>query len=86
MQADIFFDMSFKIIGGLGLFLLGLDLLEEGFQALALAKMRLWLARFTGNRIIACLTGTAVTGVIQSSTVMTVTVIGFINSGLLNLE
>ena len=86
MQADIFFDMSFKIVGGLGLFLLGMDFLEEGFQALALSKMRLWLARFTGNRITACLTGTAVTGVIQSSTVMTVMVIGFVNSGLLNLE
>ena len=46
MQADILFDMSFKVVGGLGLFLLGLDFLEEGFQALALSKMRLWLARF----------------------------------------
>src|SRR3954464_7755381 len=86
MQADIFFDMFFKIVGGLGLFLLGIDFLEEEFQALALSKMRLWIARFTGNRITACLTGTAVTGVIQSSTVMTVMIIGFVNSGLLNLE
>src|ERR1043166_2944056 len=86
MQSDIFFDMSFKILGGLGLFLLGMDLLEEGFQALALAKMRLWLPRLTGNRITAPLTRTAGTGGIHSRTVMTVTVISFINSGLLNLE
>ncbi|SMH60150.1 Na/Pi cotransporter family protein [Azospirillum agricola] len=86
MDADILQDMVFRVLGGLGLFMLGMEFLSDGIQSLAVARMRQILERFTTNRIFALLTGTFVTGVIQSSTVMTVMVVGFVNSGIVTLE
>lgn len=86
MDGDILQDMVFRVLGGLGLFMLGMEFLSDGIQSLAVARMRQILERFTTNRIFALLTGTFVTGVIQSSTVMTVMVVGFVNSGIVTLE
>lgn len=55
-------------LGGLALFLFGLDLLGDVLKAAAGARLNGLLARFTGNRISAALTGAGVTAVIQSST------------------
>lgn len=86
MTADVIQDMLFRVLGGLGLFMLGMEFLSDGIQSLAVSRMRRILERFTTNRILALLTGTFITGVIQSSTVMTVMVVGFVNSGIVTLE
>ncbi|RJF83970.1 Na/Pi cotransporter family protein [Azospirillum cavernae] len=86
MDGGVIQDMVFRVLGGLGLFMLGMEFLSDGIQSLAVERMRQILERFTTNRIFALLTGTFVTGVIQSSTVMTVMVVGFVNSGIVTLE
>ncbi|WP_109108866.1 Na/Pi symporter [Azospirillum sp. TSO35-2] len=86
MDAAILQDMVFRVLGGLGLFMLGMEFLSDGIQSLAVSRMRQVLERFTTNRLFALATGTFVTGVIQSSTVMTVMVVGFVNSGIITLE
>ncbi|MFD1625855.1 Na/Pi cotransporter family protein [Azospirillum griseum] len=86
MDGAVIQDMIFRVLGGLGLFMLGMEFLSDGIQSLAVDRMRQIMERFTTNRIFALLTGTFVTGVIQSSTVMTVMVVGFVNSGIVTLE
>ncbi len=86
MNVELVFDMLATVAGGLGLFLLGMEFMSEGIRVLALDRMRALLARFTSNVVSACLTGTFVTSILQSSTVMTVMTIGFVNSGILTLE
>lgn len=86
MDGAVIQDMIFRVLGGLGLFMLGMEFLSDGIQSLAVDRMRQIMERFTTNRLFALLTGTFVTGVIQSSTVMTVMVVGFVNSGIVTLE
>lgn len=73
------------VIGGLGLFLLGMNMMSEGLHKLAGSKMRRFLELLTFNRFVAVLTGVVITGVIQSSSATTVMVVGFVNAGLMNL-
>ena len=70
--------------GGLALFLYGLRKLTEGLKTLAGHRMKYVLARMTTNRFTGLLAGAAVTAVIQSSSVTTVLVVGFISIGLMN--
>lgn len=72
-------------MGGLGLFLLGMKLMSEGLQRVAGDRLRSFLEMVSTNRIIGALTGTLVTAVVQSSSLTTVTVVGFVNAGLLTL-
>ena len=72
--------------GGLALFLFGMKLMSGGLQKAADAKMRSVLQFFSSNRFSGILSGTVVTAVVQSSSVTTVMVIGFINAGLLTLQ
>ena len=72
-------------LGGLVLFLFGMKLMSGGLQKAADAKMRSVLHFFSSNRFSGVLSGTVVTSVVQSSSVTTVMVIGFINAGLLTL-
>ncbi len=74
------------LLGGLAIFLLGLDRLTESLRVVAGDRMRGMLTRLTGNRFKGLFTGTAVTAVIQSSSVTTVLVVGFIASGLMTFE
>ena len=83
MNTATIIDIAFKAIGGLGLLLLGLEFMSNGLQALAGSKMRSIIAKFVDNRLVACLTGTVVTAVMQSSTLVTVMIVGFVNSGIL---
>lgn len=76
-------ELAFKLVGGIGLFLLGMVLLTDGIKALAGAALRRWLIRFTGTPTLAFLSGTLVTVLIQSSSATTITVIGFVSAGLL---
>ncbi|MCA9131840.1 MAG: Na/Pi cotransporter family protein, partial [Planctomycetales bacterium] len=71
--------------GGLALFLLGMRQLSESLGTVAGESMKNLLARLTANRFTAALAGTVVTAVVQSSSVTTVLLVGFISAGLLNL-
>lgn len=75
----------FSVIGGLGIFLLGMKNMSEGMQAVAGEKMRKLINSVTNNRLKACGVGVAVTGLIQSSSVTSVMVIGMVNAGLMTL-
>ena len=73
------------VLGGLALFIFGMELMGDGIQKIAGENMKKVLQFFARNGIVAVLAGTLVTAVIQSSSATTVMVIGFINAGLLNL-
>ena len=78
-------DILFKVVGGLGIFLLGMKYMSEGMQAVAGSKLRKMISAVTDNRIMACCIGTLITGIVQSSSVTTVMVVGFVNSGFMTL-
>ena len=73
------------MIGGLCLFLFGMNVMGESLERAAGSSLRSLLSKLTGNRLMGFLTGLAVTAVIQSSSATTVMVVGFVNSGLLKL-
>lgn len=80
-----FFDLL-SMIGGLALFLYGMNLLGEGLAKASGGRMERILEKLTGNPIMAVLLGAGVTAVIQSSSATTVMVVGFVNSGIMKLE
>jgi phosphate:Na+ symporter len=86
MEADIFKDIIIPTIGGLGLFMLGLEFMSNGIQSLAVDRMRATLAKVAGTPATGLMAGTLITGVIQSSTAMTVMVVGLVNAGVLALR
>lgn len=73
------------MVGGLCLFLFGMNLMGQALERRAGSSLRALLGRLTSNRMLGFLTGLAVTAVIQSSSATTVMVVGFVNSGLLTL-
>jgi len=77
--------LSLGLFGGLAMFLSGLQMLSEGMTKAAGDTLRDVLAKLTTNRIAGALTGAFVTGVLNSSTVTTLLVVGFISSGLMTL-
>ena len=76
----------FAFIGGLGMFLYGMDIMASGLQKTAGNKMKDLLGYLTNNRILGVLVGALVTAIIQSSSATTVMVVGFVNSGIMKLE
>jgi phosphate:Na+ symporter len=74
------------LFGGLALFLYGMDKMAEALKAVAGERMKSILAKLTSNRIMGAATGAFVTAVIQSSSVTTVMVVGFITAGLMSLS
>lgn len=86
MQADIFRDILVPVVGGLGIFMLGLEFMSNGIQALAVNKMRAFLAKVAGTPVTGLAAGTIITGVIQSSTAMTVMTVGLVNAGVMGLR
>jgi phosphate:Na+ symporter len=78
-------DIIFKVIGGLGIFLLGMKFMSEGMQAVAGSRLRKMISAVTDNRFAACCIGTLITGIVQSSSVTTVMVVGFVNGGFMTL-
>ncbi len=72
-------------MGGLGIFLLGMKYMSEGMQAVAGPRLRRMISSVTDNRIFAVAIGTFVTTLIQSSSITTVMVVGFVNSGFMTL-
>ncbi len=81
---DIFGVLS--LIGGLAIFLYGMDLLGEGLTGASGGKLEKILEKLTSNPIKAVLLGAGVTAVIQSSSATTVMVVGFVNSGIMKLS
>lgn len=74
-----------QLFGGLGIFFLGMHLMSDGLQKAAGERMRRILELFTSRPLKAVLTGAGVTAVLQSSSTVTVMIVGFVNSGLMNL-
>ena len=85
-QVDIFTQIVVPVIGGLGIFMLGLEFMSNGIQSLAVNKMRAMLAKFAGTPAKGVVAGTFITGIIQSSTAMTVMVVGLVNAGVVGLR
>ena len=79
------FEMGMGLFGGLALFLFGMDQMADALKAVAGERIRTILARLTSDRFRAAITGALVTAVIQSSSVTTVLVVGFISAGLMTL-
>ena len=73
------------LLGGLAFFLFGMTLLGEGLKRVAGSKLETILAKLTSNTFLGVLLGTLVTAVIQSSSATTVMVVGFVNSGIMQL-
>ena len=75
----------FSFIGGLGMFLYGMNIMADGLQKAAGNKMKKLLGFLTNNRLLGVLVGALVTAIIQSSSGTTVMVVGFVNAGIINL-
>ncbi|WP_246151564.1 Na/Pi cotransporter family protein [Rubripirellula reticaptiva] len=77
--------MIFTLAGGLGIFLLGMKYMSDGMQAVAGSSLRRLIGAVTNNRILAATVGVVVTCIVQSSSITTVMVVGFVNSGVMVL-
>ena len=75
-----------SLLGGLALFLYGMQMTSSGLEAAAGAKMKILLERLTANRFMGVLVGAAITAAIQSSSATTVMVVGFVNAGMMTLN
>ena len=82
----MYLDIIFNVLGGLGIFLYGMDNMSSGMQKLAGQRLKKILALLTTNRVMAILMGMGVTMLVQSSSVSTVMTIGFVNASLLTLK
>lgn len=74
------------LLGGLALFLYGMQMMSSGLEAAAGNRMKRILERLTSNRFLGVLVGAVITAVIQSSSATTVMVVGFVNSGMMTLN
>lgn len=81
---DIFSILT--MIGGLALFLYGMEVLGDGLKKASGGKLEIILEKLTSNKLMAILLGAGVTAVIQSSSATTVMVVGFVNSGIMKLS
>ena len=75
-----------SLLGGLALFLYGMQMTSSGLEAAAGAKMKTLLERLTANRFMGVLVGAGITAAIQSSSATTVMVVGFVNAGMMTLN
>jgi len=78
--------MILNVLGGLGLFLLGMKNMSEGMQTVAGTRLRRLIGAATTNRILATGVGVLTTCLVQSSSVTTVITVGFVNAGLMTLR
>jgi phosphate:Na+ symporter len=85
MHTEIILEMVFQILGGLGIFLLGMRNMSEGLQVVAGTALKKIIGAVTNNRFMAVGVGVLVTSLVQSSSITTVMVVGFVNSGLMTL-
>ena len=85
MELAVLFKLLFKLVGGLGIFLLGMKYMSDGMQAVAGSRLRGMISLATNNRLLATGVGVVVTCIVQSSSITTVMVVGFVNSGVMQL-
>lgn len=76
----------FSLLGGLALFLYGMNMMSDGLEVAAGNKMKAILEKLTSNRFLGVGVGALITALIQSSSATTVMTVGFVNSGLMELE
>jgi len=81
-----YWKLILTVVGGLGIFLLGMNNMSQGLQAIAGNELRKMIGWVTDNRIMATAVGTLITTLVQSSSITTVTVVGFVNSGFMTLR
>ena len=74
------------MVGGLALFLYGMEMLGDGLKKASGGKLEMILEKLTSNKLMAVLLGAGVTAIIQSSSATTVMVVGFVNSGIMKLS
>ena len=74
------------LLGGLALFLYGMQMMSNGLESAAGNKMKTILEKLTANRFVGVLMGALITAIIQSSSATTVMVVGFVNSGMMTLR
>ena len=74
------------LLGGLALFLYGMQMMGNGLEAAAGDRMKQILEKLTANRFLGVAVGAGITAVIQSSSATTVMVVGFVNSGMMTLR
>jgi len=79
-------DVIFQLVGGLGLFFIGMRFMSEGLQKAAGERLRRILGLLTNNRVVATMVGLMVTAIIQSSSATTVMTVSFVNAGLMTLR
>lgn len=80
------FKMAYTVLGGLGVFILGMKFLSESLQMLSGGLIRKAISSVTTNRFLAVLVGLSVTAFVQSSSITTVMVVGLTNAGLMQLS
>ncbi|MCK5333770.1 MAG: Na/Pi symporter, partial [Candidatus Aenigmarchaeota archaeon] len=80
-----YIEILFGFLGGLGLFLYGISILSDSMQKAAGNRIKNLLKRFTDKPIKGVFVGFAVTGIVQSSSITTVTVVSLVNSGIMRL-
>lgn len=78
--------MGMTLLGGLAVFLYGMEQMAEALKKVAGDSMKQILARLTNSRIMGLITGAFVTAIIQSSSVTTVMLVGFVTAGLMSLS
>lgn len=79
-------EILFGLIGGLGLFLYGMNVMSTGLQKAAGDKLKTIIGMLTTNKFMAVIVGAGVTAIIQSSSASTVMVVGFVNAGMMKLS
>jgi phosphate:Na+ symporter len=84
MDASVF-KIVLDVVGGLGVFMLGMKFMSEGLQAISGDRLRKMIGAVTNNRVMGVILGLLVTCLVQSSSVTTVMVVGFVNSGIMTL-
>lgn len=80
------FTYAMGLLGGLALFLYGMQMMSAGLESAAGSRMKGILERLTANRFTGVLAGALITAIIQSSSATTVMVVGFVNSGMMTLN
>ena len=86
MNVGLVPEMVFHVVGGLGIFLLGMKYMQQGLQVVAGDRIRRMINAVTSNRFLAVGVGLSVTTLVQSSSVTSVMVIGLVNSELMTLN
>ncbi len=80
------FGLILSLLGGLALFLYGMQMMSNGLEAAAGNKMKKILEKLTANRFLGVVVGAVITALVQSSSATTVMTVGFVNSGIMTLK